>query len=66
MEDLISRKDLINQIKLVNNRSSLGETVSGFNLSGTEVVGIIKDMPVAFDYEAMIDKLNKCTYPNVV
>jgi len=62
MSDLISRKSLIDQIKIANNRSSLGETVNGFNLSGIEIVGIIKDEPAARDVvnvvlQDIIDKL---------
>lgn len=57
MDDLISKKALIKQIKLANNRSQLGETVNGFNLTGIEVVGLINDMPTAYDVDKVVEQL---------
>lgn len=56
-DDLISRKTLVNNLKLFLDRSFLGETTAHNCVSVGEIAGLIKDAPTAYDADKVIEQL---------
>lgn len=60
MSRLIDAESLIENIKLLLNRSFVGEISPQNEVSIGEIATLIKDEPVAYDVDAVLDQLENC------